>query len=66
MERGSVLTRRRKPARKRKPQKPKRRNLSKWQKYMKQKKNQIKYLSGEKKGRLNLKKMARAYRKKNK
>jgi len=57
---------RRKPARKRKPQKPKRRNLSKWQKYMKQKKNQIKYKSGEKKGRLNLKMMGRAYRKKNK
>lgn len=36
---------------------------SAWQKYMGQKKNQIKYKSGPKKGRLDLSRMARAYRK---
>lgn len=35
-----------------------------WHKYMKQKKNQIKYKSGSMKGRLNLKAMAKAYKKK--
>ena len=34
-----------------------------WHKYMKQKKNQIKFKSGKMKGRLNLKAMARAYKK---
>ena len=46
--------------------KSKPRKLSGWQKFMKQKKNQIKYKSGDKKGRLNLKKMGVAYRKKKK
>jgi len=41
---------------------PKRR-LSKWQRYMKVKKNQIKFKSGKKKGQLNLKKMGVEYRK---
>ena len=57
----------RRPARRRSPSraKPKKtiRKKSKWQMYMKQKKNQIKYKSGDKKGRLNLKKMGVAYRK---
>jgi len=34
-----------------------------WHRYMKQKKNQIKFKSGKMKGRLNLKSMARAYKK---
>lgn len=34
-----------------------------WHRYMKQKKNQIKFKSGKMKGRLNLKAMARAYKK---
>ena len=38
---------------------------SKWQKYMAKKSNQIKFKSGSKKGRLDLAKMGRAYRKKN-
>ena len=42
------------------------RTLSKWQKYVKNKKTQIKYKSGKDKGKLNLKAMGRAYRKKNK
>jgi len=37
-----------------------------WHKYMKQKKNQIKFKSGKMKGRLNLKAMAKAYKKKRK
>lgn len=41
------------------------RKRSGWQRYMKQKKNQIKFKSGKMKGRLNLKAMGRAYRKKN-
>jgi len=45
--------------------KPKRK-LSKWQSYMKSKKTQIKYKSGKDKGKLNLKAMGRAYRRKNK
>lgn len=45
--------------------KPKRK-LSKWQSYMKNKKTQIKYKSGKDKGKLNLKAMGRAYRRKNK
>lgn len=36
---------------------------SNWQKYMAQKKNQIRFKSGKMKGRLNLKAMARAYKK---
>lgn len=35
-----------------------------WHKYMKQKRNQIKYKSGKMKGRLNLKAMSKAYKKK--
>lgn len=38
------------------------RNKSAWQKYMGQKKNQIKFKSGPKKGRLDLKRMGRAFR----
>lgn len=41
--------------------KPKRK-LSKWQRYLKQTKNQIKFKSGKKKGQLNLKAMGKAYR----
>lgn len=40
-----------------------RRAKSAWQKYMGQKKNQIKFKSGKKKGRLDLKKMGVAFRK---
>ena len=39
------------------------RKKSKWQRYMGQKKNQIKFKSGTKKGQLNLKAMGKAYRK---
>jgi len=38
------------------------RKLSKWQRFMKSKKNQIKFKSGKKKGQLNLKAMGVAYR----
>ena len=38
------------------------RKLSAWQRYLKQKKNQIKFKSGKKKGQLNLKAMGKAYR----
>ena len=38
------------------------RKLSKWQRFMKSKKNQIKFKSGKKKGQLNLKAMGKAYR----
>lgn len=38
------------------------RKLSKWQRFMKVKKNQIKFKSGKKKGQLNLKAMGKAYR----
>jgi len=38
------------------------RKKSAWQKYMGQKKNQIKFKSGPKKGRLDLKRMGRAFR----
>jgi hypothetical protein len=41
------------------------RKLSKWQRYLKVKKNQIKFKSGKKKGQLNLKAMGKAYRRKN-
>ena len=44
------------------PMAPKRKK-SAWQRYMGQKKNQIKYKSGKKKGQLNLKAMGKAYRK---
>jgi hypothetical protein len=37
--------------------------VSAWQRYMGNKKNQVKFKSGSKKGRLDLKKMAIAYRK---
>ena len=42
------------------------RKKSKWQRYMGQKKNQIKFKSGKKKGQLNLKAMGKAYRRGNK
>lgn len=43
---------------------PKRRSKpTKWHRYMKQKKNQIRYKSGKMKGRLNLKAMSKAYKK---
>lgn len=42
---------------------PKKRKLSKWQRYMKQKKNKIFFKSGKKKGQLNLKAMGVQYRK---
>jgi len=42
--------------------KPKRK-LNAWQRYIKQKKNHIKFKSGDKKGRLNLKAMSRAFKK---
>lgn len=47
-----------KPSSKPKPKRTK----SAWQRYMGQKKNQIKYKSGPKKGRLDLSKMSRAYK----
>jgi len=56
-----------KPTRRRRPQKPKKkRTLSAWQKFMKSPKSQIKYKSGKDKGKLNLRAMGRAYRKKKK
>ena len=39
------------------------RKLSNWQKYLKNKKNHIKFKSGPKKGRLDLSKMSRAFKK---
>lgn len=39
-----------------------RRKLSDWQKYIKNKKNHIKYKSGPRKGRLDLAKMSRAFK----
>jgi len=55
------------PTRRRRPQKPKKkRTLSKWQKFMKSPKSQIKIKRGKDKGKLNLKAMGRAYRKKQK
>lgn len=39
------------------------RKLSDWQKYLKNKKNHIKFKSGPKKGRLDLSKMSRAFKK---
>ena len=45
--------------------KPKRK-LSKWQRYIKVKKNQIKFKSGKRKGQLDLAKMGKAYRRANK
>ena len=39
------------------------RKLSDWQKYIKNKKNHIKYKSGPKKGRLDLGKMSKAFKK---
>lgn len=41
------------------------RTKSAWQKYMGNKKNQIKFKSGKKKGRLDLKKMGAAFRRTN-
>jgi len=41
----------------------KKRTKSAWQKYMGQKKNQIKFKSGDRKGRLDLKRMSREFRK---
>ena len=50
--------------RRRRPQKPKKkRTLSKWQKFMKSPKSQIKIKRGKDKGKLNLKAMGKAYRK---
>ena len=40
----------------------KKRSKSAWQKYIGQKKNQIKFKSGPRKGRLDLAKMSRAYK----
>jgi len=45
------------------PQMAPKRKKSAWQRYMGQKKNQIKFKSGSKKGQLNLKAMGKAYRK---
>lgn len=45
------------------PQIAPKRKKSAWQRYMGQKKNQIKFKSGSKKGQLNLKAMGKAYRK---
>tara|TARA_R110002012_G_scaffold318903_1_gene538099 strand:- start:1043 stop:1600 length:558 start_codon:yes stop_codon:yes gene_type:complete len=42
---------------------PKKRKLSKWQRYMKVEKNKIRFKSGKKKGQLNLKAMGVQYRK---
>lgn len=39
------------------------RKLSAWQRYLKNPRNQIKFKTGTKKGRLNLKAMARAFKK---
>lgn len=58
----STPRRRRKPAQKVKPT----RKLSAWQKYIKQKKNKIFWKSGKDKGKLNFKKMGRAFRKQKK
>lgn len=44
------------------PPNKKPRKKSAWQKYMGQKKNQVKFKSGAKKGRLDLSKMSRAYK----
>ena len=54
--------------RSRKPSRKPKRKLSKWQKFVKanSKKKQFIYQSGAKKGKLNLKKMGIAYRRKNK
>ena len=41
-------------------EKPKKRKLSKWNRYVKNKSNQIRFKSGPKKGKLDLKKMAKA------
>jgi len=54
---------RRKPTRKRSPTRNKPRKLSGWQKFIKNKRNHIKFKSGSKKGRLNLKAMAVKFRK---
>ena len=44
-------------------QRAKKRAKSAWQRYMSQKKNQIKFKSGSKKGLLNMKAMARKFKK---
>jgi len=46
--------------------KPKKRKLSKWQRYIKVKKNKIFFKSGKRKGQLNLKAMGAKYRRGNK
>ena len=56
-------TRRRSPAKPRRRSPVKKRKLSGWQKYIKNKRNHIKFKSGDKKGRLNLKAMAVKFRK---
>jgi hypothetical protein len=53
----------RKSRKKSAPKKSKPRSTSKWQKYMKNKKTQIKYKGGKNKGKLNLKAMGAKYRK---
>ena len=47
-------------------QRTKKRAKSAWQKYISQKKNQIKFKSGSKKGLLNMKAMSKAFKKKTK
>ena len=42
--------------------KPRTRKLSKWQKYLKNKKNHIKFKSGKNKGKLNLKAMSKVFK----
>lgn len=54
---------RRKTTRKRSPARSKPRKLSSWQKYIKNKRNHIKFKSGSNKGKLNLKAMAVKFRK---
>jgi len=56
-------TTRRSPARRKAPARKKARKLSAWQRFIKNKRNHIKFKSGKDKGKLNLKAMARKYRK---
>jgi len=50
-------------ARRKAPARKKARKLSAWQRFIKNKRNHIKFKSGKDKGKLNLKAMARKYRK---
>lgn len=65
MDTQDVAPRRRRPTSRRKkaPTRRKPRKLSGWQRFIKNKRNHIKFKSGSKKGRLNLKAMAVKYRK---